>query len=117
MRQIKFRAWNNADFMSKPFTLRDLQSGAAKLTNECQVMQFTGRKDKNGVEIYEGDRLVFNVRKDKDVVGSKSFANESGVADLTSTGTYFGNWDSIYCENVVIVGNVFKSPELLEGDK
>ena len=59
----------------------------------------------------------FLVLEDKDVIGSKSFANESGVADLTSTGTYFGNWDSVYCENVIIVGNVFKSPELLEGDK
>lgn len=64
MREVKFRAWNEAaKRYSKPFTLTssvlnytdDDGLGVVKsLTNET-VEQYTGLKDKNGIEIYEDD--------------------------------------------------------------
>jgi hypothetical protein len=54
-REIKFRVWDNVDYRSTPFTLQDLQDKTIQFTNDCKVLQYTGLKDKNGKEIYEGD--------------------------------------------------------------
>lgn len=64
MRELKFRAWNEtAKRHSKPFTLKstvvnytdDDGLGVIKsLTNEV-IEQYTGLKDLNGIDIYEGD--------------------------------------------------------------
>ncbi len=52
MREIKFRAWSNtAKVMHPEWKKLDDENG------EYILMQYTGLKDKNGKEIYEGDVL------------------------------------------------------------
>lgn len=63
MRSIRFRAWNNERMTYKPI-VSDGENGrevaevwlndALSLSDEV-LMQYTGRKDKNGTEVYEGD--------------------------------------------------------------
>jgi len=53
-REIKFRVFGS-EYMSNPFTLFDIQEGKIQFASTAAVMQFTGLKDKNGKEIYEGD--------------------------------------------------------------
>jgi uncharacterized phage protein (TIGR01671 family) len=64
MREIKFRAWvPNLRKMSRPFTIEEVafnggDTYARELwswRDELKLIQYTGLKDKNGVEIYEGD--------------------------------------------------------------
>lgn len=61
MREIKFRAWHKEGAYMMPVEEIDFEnklinkSGVWRWFNELVIMQYTGLKDKHGVEIYEGD--------------------------------------------------------------
>lgn len=125
MREIKFRVWDNLDFMSQPFTLQDLQEKKIQFTSECILMQYTGIKDKNGKEIYEGDILSDPFPIDYEDLSKgyhegflpviwcpetlqwcvdASFAKDGSYP--TSMVEYFGN-------HLEVKGNIHENPELL----
>ena len=60
MREIKFRMWQKSTYTM--FSHANIFYGGAidaHNNGEIILMQFTGLKDKNGVEIYEGDILQY----------------------------------------------------------
>lgn len=119
-REIKFRVWDNVDYMSKPFTLRDIQGNKTQFASNVVVMQFTGLKDKNGKEIYEGDIIVDTLTGMESQVKfgrCKKFAFNGWYVEnegMDYTSAINGDYDTNRNSQIEIIGNVFEHPHLLK---
>ena len=74
------------------------------------VGQFTGLKDRNGVEIYEGDIVTFNNNNFK-VVYKQDRYYIGWVATDEGENCYIHIW----YDDIEVLGNIYDNPELLEG--
>lgn len=116
-RQIKFRAWEKnlkemipvgeIDFNS----LMINQSTTWRFIDEVELMQYTGLFDKNGTEIYEGD-LVSDLLNGS--LGEVIFDEGCYLVDWEDELTTITLHQNIREFDVVVVGNIYENPELLE---
>ena len=120
MREIKFRAWDKTlnkihswSTIENHFTLEELLDD-----NFFEAMQYTGLKDKNDVEIYEGDIILVNVFMSNHVTGLVAFDRGS----FCVTGNFEGwgydcnttnFWEmSTNGNEYKVIGNIYENPEL-----
>ena len=145
-RPIKFRAWVECDwynlslspsydgtqwkmaevkalFTSTNKARLSIVNGIRKRSYDVEIdkiklMQYTGLKDKNGVEIYEGDivrEVLWEQNQTEDVLGKVHWSEGnagfwvSGRSVLTKG----------YSEDLEVIGNIYENPDLLtnKGDK
>ena len=82
------------------------------------LMQSTGIKDKNGVEIYEGDILklhaIFLAPDDK--IGYLEYSPKYGYSIIFEGNRLYRQeyWASTNKLNYEVIGNIYENPELLE---
>ena len=122
MREIKFRAWHKEekimgevlgiDILHKEifFSNEDADCYGHTDFKDIELMQYTGLKDKNGKEIYEGDivihyskmhKIIFNAEEARFVLRDDEFELEIPFTNNNN-------------KRMEIVGNIYENPELIK---
>jgi uncharacterized phage protein (TIGR01671 family) len=131
MREVKFRAWDKNSGMYEVNSigfdnclehtviygthmghLWTGSRGENKMTGstvDCILMQYTGLKDKNGKEIYEGDIVKALIN-----FGPGGDAERIFTVEITPFGVNIQEWN--YKEDYLpeIIGNIYENGELLK---
>lgn len=121
MREIKFRVWNLdkkqwEDVLKWAIAPEDgslvdaYEPGIFTIAPfNYEIMQFTGLKDKDGVDIYENDIIVFDSLPNRKV----HIEWRKRDACFNFGGWYENNFPDTDT-NATVIGNIYENPELLE---
>ena len=124
MREIKFRAWDTFKQIWSNYKINDgtvyfmdkntgvWYGSYNKRYKDFNLMQYTGLKDKNGKEIYEGDILSDgNDEKPYKII----FENGSYRAEFEGDfEEHSFDLIDVVAQGCEIVGNIYENPELIK---
>lgn len=115
-REIKFRSFQDNEII---YQRRLGNNGASMFFNaiyeDAKVMQYTGLKDKNGKEIYEGDIFRYELlnESEKELEPNSTiyteevhFIDGSFELDNCPLGAFYDKGE--------VIGNIYENPELIK---
>ena len=130
MREIKFRAWDkeNKEMLEvQELDYEDSYDGKPMIRTtmyndyfdeeDMILMQYTGLKDRNGVEIYEGDIIACMTNDGKELYKSIVKYGKFNCSCCNGVyGWYFDGGDIRDCEYDLceVIGNIYENPDLLK---
>ena len=134
MRQIKFQIYwiaghemlydtnNDLEFRDKEnYWITDL-SDATNHPESYKVRQYTGLKDKNGTEIYDGDYIRYSMRTINGSIYThvcRVFQHESGtwrIEGYHEDNRSYETKGTVYAAHLIceVIGNIYENPELVK---
>lgn len=130
MREIKFRGWDvgfkEMESWESLLTSDVLPEVLQGLFSNLKLMQYTGLKDKNGIEIYEGDIINCHiVTPKKNWKELKKVDYDEDMARFAAVSLDGNHWSSlpsnvafnlnpVRIDKCEIIGNIYENPELLK---
>lgn len=119
MRELKFRSWDRVNKILTYNPINAINFENQILLNDGKfydidktdyiLMQYTGLKDANGKEIYEGD--VVKIENYKYVIDYQD--GSFGATWLQDDSVWYSCATSFFEEReCVVIGNIYKNPEL-----
>ena len=126
----RFRAWYTP-FKGKTIGQEMKYGQAGRLITHAEMapdkyvlMQSTGMKDKNGVEIFEGDVVLVSVRNGFDYLDNKvcivknSIGHSGLVCATVDEDLEYRIFNTELFEEYTyeVIGNIYENPELLEAE-
>lgn len=133
MRKIKFKGHNGFEWLYSETIQQDgdmcymLNESTGEWDNVDGLGEYTGLKDKNGREIYEGDivrwfsdaRIFVPTKNNKWELKGNPYVEEKSVVEYSEDyGAYTLYGDSVFLYNyhavAEIIGNIFEDSELLK---
>lgn len=116
MREIKFRYWNKEDneMINGDALAFEEYLPIADHLNQEGIMQYTGMKDVNNVEIYEGDIVTYKMRNLSQAFGDADAPAYIEYKRLIEFYNYGFTVPQGFVKEIEVIGNIHENPELIK---